>query len=138
MEKIVYSQDSFQSIALFESMTNVHVKDMIVDENKMLVILEKDEFEKLMQRTGLKLQHLERMFKKHIRIVKFDCDVKNFLINLVYPIKIKSIREEEGVFNIEPEEKTYKGLLIGKNGGNLNFVKKVVSRFFDFKNIFVV
>lgn len=138
MEKIVYSQDSVQSIALLESMMNIHVKDLVVEENKLFVILEKQEFDKLRERTGFNLKHLEQMFKKHIRVVQFDEDPRKFITNLVFPIRIKMVNEESGVFSLEMEEKTYKGLLIGKNGGNLNLIKRIVNRFFDFKNIVVV
>lgn len=138
MEKIIYTQNSLQSIALFESMLNVHVKDMIVEEDKMYVVLEKDEFDKVMNRTGFSLRHLESVFKKHIKLVKFEPELTKFISNLLYPLKVKNVSEEDGVVSIVPDEKTYKGLLIGKNGDNLNFLKKIAHRYFEFKNIVVV
>ena len=132
-EKLCYTNDSLQSMNLVETMINVTVKDLFIHNDKQFVILDSSQFLKI---NKFKLDFLRKKFKKGMKLIKFDDDLTRFINNLLYPIKVNVVNEDNNIF-IEPEDKTYKGILIGKNGDNLDFFKKVVSRYFSF-NKFIV
>ena len=134
MARIRYSADVMQYISIFESLTAAKVRDCIVNE-QMLFIINENDMGKAIGKQGSNVKRIENLVKKKIRLVEFNDNVVQFVQNLIYPIKAKEIKEEIGIVNIYCNDIKSKGMLIGRDRRNINFVNDVVKRHFGINEI---
>ncbi len=73
--------------------------------------------------------------KKKIRLAEFNGDVCQFVQNLIYPLKAKEIKEEEGIVTIYCDDRKTKGMLIGRDRHNINSTTEIVKRHFKINEI---
>ncbi len=130
MAKIKYTFDIIQYISIFESLTGAKVKDCVLNDS-ILFIVHENEMGKAIGKQGSNIKRVENTLKKKIKLVEFNNDVVQFVQNLIYPIKAKEIKEEEGIVTVYGEDTKSKGILIGRDRRNLNFINEVVKRYFD-------
>jgi len=123
-----------QYISIFESLTAAKVKDCIVNE-QMLFIVNENDMGKAIGKHGSNVKRIENMMKKKIRLVEFNDNIAQFVQNLIYPIKAKEIKEENGIVSIYCDDVKSKGMLIGRDRHNINFVNDVVKRHFGINEI---
>ena len=123
-----------QYISLFESLTGAKVKDCIVNDS-ILFIVHENEMGKAIGKQGLNIKRVENTLKKKIRLVEFNDNVLQFVENLIYPIKPKETKEEDGIITIYGNDTKSKGLLIGRDRHNLNQINDIVKRYFDVKEV---
>jgi|TARA_B100001964_G_C14197442_1_gene584133 N utilization substance protein A len=128
--RIKYNLDVIKYISLFESLTGAKVKDCIVNDN-IIFIVHENEMGKAIGKQGSNIKRVENTLKKKIRLIEFNNDVLQFVQNLIYPLKAKEIKEEEGMINIYCADVKTKGLLIGRDRHNINSIKGIVKRYFD-------
>ena len=121
-------------ISLFESMTRAKVKDCIVNETIVFIIHE-NEMGKAIGKQGSNIKRVENTLKKKIKLAEFDDDVLQFIQNLIYPLKAKEIKEEDGIVTIYGPDTKTRGMLIGRDRHNINSVSDIVKRHFDIKEI---
>lgn len=133
MTKIKYDADLMKIISIFESVTGAKLKDCILNE-RLLFIVEENEIGKAIGRRGINIKKLENMLKKKIRVAGFSSDVLQLIKNLLYPLEVAGIENDDGTITIRADTKT-KALIIGRNKQNLNNLMKVVKRYFDVKDI---
>ena len=134
MARIRYSADIMQYISIFESLTAAKVRDCIVNE-QMLFIINENDMGKAIGKQGSNVKRIENMMKKKIRLVEFNDNIAQFVQNLIYPIKAKEIKEENGIVSIYCDDVKSKGMLIGRDRHNINFVNDVVKRHFGINEI---
>ncbi len=117
-------------IALFESLTGAKVKDCIVNDN-ILFIVHENEMGKAIGKQGSNIKRAENALKKKIRLVEFNNDVCRFVQNLIHPLKVREIKEEESIVTIYVNDTKTRGMLIGRDRHNLNSINNIVKRHFD-------
>ena len=137
MNKIKFDSDLMKLITLFESMTGAKVKDCIVNE-KLIFIVEENEMGRAIGRNGVNIKRMENALKKKIKLVEFTNDVLQFVKNMVQPIEIADIREEDGIVMMYGKDTGTKAMLIGRERKNLIHLNDIVKRYFDVKEIKVV
>ena len=137
MNKIKFDSDSMSWIMLFESMTGAKVKDCIANE-KLIFIIEENEMGKAIGRNGFNIKRMENKLKKKIKLVEFSNDVLQFIKNIVYPVEVLDIRQENGVVTIHGKDTSSKAMLIGREHQNINHLSNIVKRYFDVKEMKVV
>ena len=135
MSKIVYDADSMKMASSFEFVTRAKFKDLVVNDDLVLFIVKQGEIGKAVGPKGANVKRLERMFKKRIKIVEFAPEPVNFIKNLIYPLKVTDVVEDEGVFTMTPVDSKTRSILIGKNACNLRFYESVVKRYFPIKEL---
>jgi len=135
--KIKYTSDIIQYISIFESLTGARVRDCILNDF-ILFIVHENEMGKAIGKQGSNIKRVENTLKKKIKLVEFNNDVPQFVQNLIYPVKAKEIKEEEGIVTIYGEDTKSKGILIGRDRRNLNFINEVVKRYFEIGEVKVV
>ncbi len=124
-------------MSLFESITRAKLKDCITND-KLTFIVEEGNISKAIGKRGSNVKMLENVIKKKIRIVEFNNDVADFIKNLIYPINVEDIEEENSVVSIMVNDTKSKGILIGRDRHNLNMIKSIVKRYFKIEDIKVV
>jgi len=126
-----------QYISMFESLTGARVKDCIVNDIIFFVIQE-NEMGKAIGKQGSNIRRVENTLKKKIKLVEFNSDVAQFVGNLIYPLKPKEIKEEEGNVVIYGPDMRTKGMLIGRDRRNIKRVNDIVKRYFEVEEVKVV
>lgn len=124
-------------ISIFESITGAKLKDCILNE-RLLFIVEENEIGKAIGKKGSNIKRLENMLKKRIRVIAFNYDVLQFIRNLLYPLQVLNIENNDNIITITGPDVKTKGLIIGRNRQNLNNLMAIVKRYFDIKDIKVV
>jgi len=124
-------------MSLFESLTGAKVKDCIVNDGIFFIVHE-NEMGKAIGKQGSNLKRVENALKKKIRLTEFSNDVVQFVQNLMYPIRAKEIKEEDGILTVYIDDRKTKGILIGRDRHNINSITDVVKRHFDVSEIKVV
>lgn len=121
-------------ISLFESLTGAKVKDCIANGN-IIFIVHENEMGKAIGKEGSNIKRVENALKKKIRLVEFNNDVCQFVQNLIYPIRAKEIKEENGIVTIYGEDMKTKGMLIGRDRHNINSTADIVKRHFKVEEV---
>ena len=124
-------------ISLFESLTGASVKDCIVNDSITFIIHENN-MGKAIGKQGSNINRVEATFKKKIKLVEFNADVSQFIQNLIFPYKVKEIKEENGIVTIYGNDTKTKGLLIGRDRHNIKSINDVVKRYFDVEEVKVM
>lgn len=136
--KIVYDMTAMKFMSLFESITRAKLKDCIVRENMILFIVHPGEIGKAVGSKGVNVRKLERALNKKVKIVEFSPEPVNFIKNLIHPLQVKEITEDEGVYTLTPLDLKTRGMLIGRNASHLRAYEDVVKRYFPVKELKVV
>ena len=124
------NKETIQKINLFENITKSKVKD-ILDEDKLIVIVESGELKKALGKNNVNLNRIERLFRKKLRIIEYDNDPVKFIKHYTYPLKIDEITLSNNILEIKVVDRITKGLLIGSDGRNLNKLSSLVKDYFN-------
>lgn len=122
-------------ISIFESITGAALKDCFEQNDKLIFVVKQGEIGKAIGKRGINTKKLERILKKRIKIIEFNPELLQFIQNIVFPSKVKEIKEEEGIVIITPPDSETRGYLIGKSASNLRNTEEVVKRYFEIKEI---
>ena len=139
MTRIKYDASLMKTMSVFEGVTRAGLKDCFVDNNGLLVfVVNLTQISKAIGKNAQNVKRLEKMLNRKIKIVEFNPSLIQFVRNLVYPLNVKDVKEEEGVVTITGHDTRTKGLLIGKNSQNIKNYNQIVKRYFDIKDMKVV
>lgn len=137
MTKVRYDADMMKIMALFESCTGAKLKDYISNE-RLLFIVEENEVGKAVGKNGSNIRRLEELLKKKVKVVGFSNDIRQFIRNMIYPLQVSDIVQEDNCITITGPNTKTKGLIIGRDKQNLNHLTSVVKRYFKVEDIKVV
>ncbi len=135
MVRIKYDIDAMKFMSMFESMTGAKLKDCIISENAVMFIVEDGEIAKAIGKKGVNVRRLESSLKKRIRIAEFNDNLVKFIENIVYPAKIRTVKQEDKIVTLTAADTHSRGLLIGRGASILRSYEAVVKRFFDIEEI---
>jgi len=131
--------ETMQRMSLFEKLTRAKLKDLIELEDKVFFIIEKGQLRNALGPQKKNVQKLEDIFKKKVRIVEYSDSVTQFIINLVSPLKVVEIVEDEGVITMTGSDQKTRGLMIGARAKNLRLYESIVQKYFrDIKELKVI
>lgn len=135
--KIKYDINLMQYMNMFENLTRVKLKDCIEmpSGQLMFVVGDASDMGQAIGKGGSNIRLLEGKFKRKIKIVAFDPELRGFVKNLIYPLQARETRLEGDVLVIVGPDMKTKGLLIGRERQNLDAIKAVIQRYFPIKDI---
>ncbi len=137
--KFVYTMETMQKMALFEKLTRAKLKDIIEMEDKIFFVIEHGQLRNALGPQKKNIQKLEDVFKKKIRIVEYNDVVTSFVVNLMSPLKVVDIVEEDGIITITGSDQKTRGLMIGARAKNLRLYESIVQKYFpDIKELKVI
>ena len=135
MTKIKFDMNIMKFMSLFETMTRARLKDCIDEKTQIIFIVDKGEMGKALGKKGANVKNLEKALRKKIKIIEYNDDLLNFSKNVVAPLKLTDMKEEDGVVTLIPKDSMTRGMLIGKNAVNLRFYESIVKRYFPIKEL---
>lgn len=114
-----------------EKITKAKVKDCFIDdEGTIFFVVAPGELGKAVGKAGSNVKKMQHDLQRKIRIIEFNDNVVEFVKNIIYPLRVQSVKEEQDTIVIEETNKKAKSLLIGRQGKNLKLVNRAVKRFF--------
>jgi N utilization substance protein A len=138
MTDISLSTDIMQYINSASQIIHVDIIDCLLIEDKLVFVVRKGQLGAAIGKKAKNLERLRSLFKKTIKFVEEDQDKLQFIRNLCKPYEVKEITvsgtEEAPVVRITvpPSEKSK---VIGKNGQNIDIIRKLAQRHHNFKDV---
>ena len=130
MERVKLDQEVLGLSSLMERLTGARVKDCFRDDHETVYfIVAPGELGKAVGKGGIHVKRVQQELGKKIRIIEFSPSVPEFIRNIIYPLQVEKIIEEESILLQESNRRT-KSLLIGRDGKNLKLINRAVRRFF--------
>lgn len=130
--------EAIRLIKLFEQVTRAQVKDCLTFRERITFIVEDGQLWKALGKNKTNVEKLEKMLNRKVKIVEFRPDMLQFIVNLLQPLKVTDISEEDGVVTIKGPDTKTKGLMIGSRAQNLRATEEIVRKYFECKEIKVV
>jgi len=132
MVKIRYTNELMGVMSLFNKITRVSAKDCFEDKLGLLTfVVDQVLIGKAVGKKATNVKKLEQLLKRKLRIIGYTSEVKQFLRNVIYPLKVSSIEQADEVLTIKDDDKKTKSLLIGRNAQNLRNTESIVKRYFS-------
>ncbi|HNR29218.1 MAG TPA: NusA-like transcription termination signal-binding factor [Methanofastidiosum sp.] len=141
---IKISTDEIKYIGLFESMTGATVKDCIFEDNKnkIVYVVKEGDMGLAIGKNGANAQRVKETLNKPIDIIEYSDDPVKFIKNIIWPVKVKNIHVSErkdgkkiAVLDINKKDK---GLVIGKEGKNIDRIKNLLKRHHNLDDIMIM
>mgnify|MGYP001609442325 CR=1 FL=1 len=126
---MILDKDMIQKINLFERLTNARVKD-VFNSNGFLIVVDFGDIGKAVGKNGVNIIKYSDMINEKVKVVEYNSNSSFFIKNLIMPLKVEKIEQEDGFINVFADTKT-KGLLIGRNQKNLGQYNKVLKKYFN-------
>ncbi len=123
---------------IMERLSGAIVKDCFKFDETIYFVVATGDMGKAVGKGGATIKRIQQELGKRIRVIEFRENVADFIRNVIYPLMVEEIVEQEGEILIKDNSKKTKSLLIGRDGKNLNLVNRAVKRFFDIKEVKVV
>ena len=138
MADIMISNEEIQYINMASKITNTHIMDCLNFEDRIIFIVQKGHLGAAIGIKAKNLEKLRNLFKKTIKFVEFDSDQERFINNLCKPYKIKKITlegENDSVVAKIEVDISDKSKIIGKEGRNIEVIRKLASRHHSIKDV---
>ena len=138
MTDIMISNEDMQYINMASKITKTDILDCMVLEDKVILIVRKGQLGAAIGYKAKNLNKLRDLFKKNIKFVEFDNDKERFILNLCKPYKINNVefegKEDSLVAKLDVKVSD-KSKLIGKDGRNIDVIRKLASRHHSIKDV---
>jgi transcription termination/antitermination protein NusA len=138
MGRLKLDLDTLGLGAIMERITRARVKDCFKEEDTIYFVVGSGELGKAVGKGGSNIKKAQEELGKKIKVIEFRNNVADFVKNIIYPLKVEQIIEEEGIVKIKERSKKTKSLLIGRGGKNLKLINRAVKRFFNVSEVIVV
>jgi len=138
MTEIMFSNEVMQYINMASSIIEIDILDCMVVEDRIVFIVQNGQLGAAIGIKARNLDRLRRLFKKNIKFVEFDSNKERFILNLCKPYKVNNIVFEGSgdsvVARIEVE-RSDKSKIIGKDGKNIDIIRKLANRHHSIKDV---
>ena len=124
-----YNSDTIKLISLFEKITHARLKDLFYQPGPIFVI-EQGDLRKALGKDNANIKKLEHLLKKRIKIIEFSSSVLQFVLNVIAPIRVADIKEEDDKIIIVSKETKSRGYLIGRAASNLRNFEIIVKKYY--------
>ncbi|MAE13269.1 NusA-like transcription termination signal-binding factor [Candidatus Woesearchaeota archaeon] len=134
-----YDLDTIRFMSLFEKITRAKLKDTFFLKEKLVFVVLPGELGRALGKNKSNLEKLERLLKKKVKIVEYSEVMPQFIINMIAPIPVQDLVQQDNIVTITGKDTRSKGLIIGARAQNLRELEKIVQRYFpDLKEIKVI
>ena len=130
-----FTQDSINLINLFENITRARVKDCIIEDKKLIFIVNEEDVSKAIGKEGNNVKRIRNLAKKDVQIIAYNDNPAKFVSNLIYPNKAEDIKLNNKIINISVGDSSTKGKIFGRNRENLKRIINIAKRYFDIEDI---
>jgi NusA-like KH domain protein len=129
----IFDTNALQTIAIFEKLTHVRVRDFYDHNDRLIFIIETGGLMRALGKDGADVKELSLKLNRRIKVAEINTDVTLFIRNLIHPLKVSRMEvdtPEEGIITLYDSDTKTKGLIIGAKAQNLRFYERVVQKYF--------
>jgi len=132
---IIFDNEAIRIINLVENLTNTNVKDVLIFDNVVYIVVDKNQKSKILSLIGI----LKRILNKDIKVVEYSNNVYEFVKELIPYVSFVKIKNQDGSKIAEIGiNKIYKGLVYGRNKRKLKLYKMFLNRIYKIKDIKII
>jgi len=130
---------SIQQINLFSRITGVQAKNCFNYSNSLIFVVDGFFLNRAIGRGGENVRMLSSYLKKKVKIIRTPQpdELERFILTVIYPLKFKSLKNENGSVTISAGQQS-KASLIGRNHSRINELIEIVKQYFDVKDIRII
>lgn len=133
--KITYDANMMKFMSLFNTVTKANLKDCFAEEGMLVFVVQPGEMGRAIGKNASNVRRLSEMLKRKIKIVEFNEKLIEFIKNLIHPLKLMDVEENEGTITLTAIDSKTRGMLIGRAAENLRRLENQARRYFDVKEI---
>ncbi len=122
-----FDTETIYMIRVFEDVTGARVRDCIIDKTNGSVafLVYPGQMGLAIGKKGANIKILEKLLKKEIKLFEYDHDLETFIKKLIPFSKRIEVKNKKVIVWVEPK---FRGRVIGKNGGNIRLLRKIIER----------
>ncbi len=142
MSEVKLSTDGIRYIALFESLTGARAKDCFEDSenNRLIFVVKSGDMGLAIGKGGDHINRVKKTIGKHVEIIEHSDDPVEFVKNAFHPVSLKNaslvVKDDKRIAYVEVHSKE-KGLAIGRDGKNIEKVKKLSARHHNIDDVII-
>lgn len=142
MSEIKLSMDGIRYIALFEKITGASARDCYEDteNNRLLFVVKNGDMGLAIGKGGEHINNVKKAINKSIEIIEHSDDPVVFIKNAFHPVILKNINikiiDGKRIAYVEVPTKE-KGLAIGRDGKNIEKVKRLSLRHHNINDVII-
>jgi N utilization substance protein A len=142
MSEVRLSTEGLRFIALFENVTGARAKDCFedYDNNRLIFVVKGGEMGLAIGKGGEHINKVKKTIGKHVEIIEHSDDPVEFVKNAFHPVSIKNVniveKDTKRIAYVEVLTKE-KGLAIGRDGKNIEKVKKLSMRHHNIDDVII-
>ncbi len=130
MATATYDTEMIRNINMFESLTDVEVRDCIIKEEEAYFIVPEGKAGMAIGKGGKVVQKVQDRLGKEVKIYEYSDNLGKFISNVI-PSNLRGvdITEENGEKKVEisvPQDS--KGRVVGKNGDRIDTIREILKR----------
>ncbi len=126
-----FDTDTLNIITAFENITGTEVRDCI-NSNVVYFVVNTGKIATTIGKNGKNIKTAENILKKPIKVFEWNEDERQFLKNMIPKAQKIQISGENAVVALSQENR---GAIIGKDGNNINTIRKFLERNSNIKKL---
>ncbi|MFB6144622.1 MAG: NusA-like transcription termination signal-binding factor [Candidatus Nanohaloarchaea archaeon] len=130
MSTVTYDTENIRAISMFESITGVEARDVVMKEDEVYFIVPDGKAGMAIGKGGKVVNKVQDKLNKNVKIYEYSDNLGKFLNNIV-PTDIRGvdINEEDGEKTVEISvSRDNKGRVVGKNGNKIDSIREILQR----------
>jgi N utilization substance protein A len=143
-EKIKLTPEEFSYLSLFQTITTAVSRDCIIDDkmDRVIFVVHKGQMGMAIGKGGTNIKQLQNTITKRIELVEYSDNPINFIKNIFNSNMVQDVRiseRESGIKNaIVVVDMKKKGLVVGKDGRNVDKARLLAKRYFNINNVLIL
>ncbi|MBI1974091.1 NusA-like transcription termination signal-binding factor [Candidatus Micrarchaeota archaeon] len=134
---IKISDDEIKFINFFQNRTHATVKDCIIDDSGVIVIVKGGQMGFAIGKKGEMINKLKKEVGREIHAYEHADSPEEFIRNLLFPVRVERVEIAENKARVYVGEEDKKRA-IGHGGKKINLVRELAERHFGIKEVKVV
>ena len=126
MATATYDTEMIRNINLFESITDVEVRDAIIKEDEAYFVVPEGKAGMAIGKGGKVVQKVQEKLGRDIKIYEYNDNLGAFINNLV-PADIRGVDIDGDKVEIDVPRNN-KGRVVGKNGQKIESIREILQR----------
>ena len=142
MSEVKLSTEGIRYIALFESLTGARAKDCFedIENNRLVFVVKSGDMGLAIGKGGDRINRVKKAVGKHVEVIEHSDDPVEFVKNAFHPVSAKNIsiavKDDKRIAYVEVLTKE-KGLAIGRDGKNIEKIKKLSLRHHNIDDVII-
>jgi len=124
-----FDTETIRLMAIFENLTGASIKDCIIDENILYLVVDEGKIGIAIGKNGDSVKNAESVLNKTIKLFEFSSDLTKFVKNLIPKAINVTVNNEDDKIVVEVKvDRSDRPMIIGRDAKNLKIFKELLKR----------